>query len=413
MSLPQSLHIPWCRYIARRNKLESPIIRRYCFGDTYAYQENNMITSYKTRFDIVIDHLALNKSLNESKRMEFFIWHEAEVLKVTEEVVQENTTKGNYKIVISSTLLIDYVFGECNVTDELRIKIYKFLRKAFQKDRRSKFSIIKTLIKTLTGMLSRANAEKLANLINVQGRGPADLDAKMTKVVGFRRTPLWDYAISQLECLFQYCQMLNLNTNNTMIDMTLMPDSGLIYHSGMIFTVVQELPSNENLKKVEQHIIAIGGRYDNTLHQYTNPINPKPMSGVGVDIFCDVLAKGINKEEDKRNEVLLIFEPIFGKSSSVDKECMWLLQEAWKKNIPAKGEFYGKRRIEEWVQYAQTNNVKKLVVVKQQTADNKYLAMIRNIEAKKKEEVEVSNISELADYVFEEPDEELTKSGTK
>jgi len=402
IQLPISLHLPWCRYITRTSKYQTSILRRYCFGDTYAYQERNMKSFYKACFDIVLDIAELQKTCDYKSLNELSIWQEAEVIKIIDEIFQENDTKGVYRIVINSTLLIDYCFGECGITDELRIKIYKFLKKAFLTGRRNSLSTIKNLNKSLAAILPKTSSvEKFTSLINVQAKAPAELDYKMTKISAFKRNPLWDYALGQLEILFSYLQMMNINSNKISIDMSLMPDNGFIYHSGLIFNVFHDQPIKQ--KQLESHIVAIGGRYDNTLYQCMNPCYPKSIAGVGVDISCDALSRSIiEKLKKEKQEILLVFEAIFGKTSALDKECMWIWHEAWRKNIAAQAEFYEKRKLEEWIKYSQANNIEKLIIIKPHFSGDKFIAIIRNFKTHKKEEIEISTIPELADYIFQD-----------
>ncbi len=416
--------------MARTAKFETPVLRRYTFGDVHFYYEHNMRTSYRACFDIVVERSTVKESAEGEEAAEkriatqqanefaaqqlslHEIWHEAEVLKVTDEVFGEVYAKGGYKFVISSTHLIDYVFGECGVSDQLRIKLYKYLRKAFQKERANHMATLKKLKKALTSMLPGGNAEKLLGLINIQARAPVELEAKISKSPGFKRNHLWDFTIRHLETLFAFCQSLNINSNQMMIDMTLMPDSSLIYHSGLIFNVVYEQVRREKAygrKQIETQVVAIGGRYDNTLYQYLNPLYPKSLFGAGVDIYCDAFAKSLSEEQEKeRGEVLIVFEAIFGKNQNLDKECMAILHDIWRRNCPATAEFYEKRKTEEWVRYAQGNNVRRLVIVKQQLAENKFLVYIRSFDPTKKVEVEVSPLKELEDYLFDIPESPVT-----
>ena len=105
---------------------------------------------------------------------------------------------------------------------------------------------------------------------------PQELGLKFAKVnPRFRKNALWEYAIKSLEKLYENCEELEINKNQLLINMMYMPDSNLIYHSGIFFEVIYIPPRTKKTdggKGVEAPVLAIGGRYDNTLYHYLNPL---------------------------------------------------------------------------------------------------------------------------------------------
>ncbi len=400
--LAHDLHVPWCRYFVRR---PSQLSRRFCLGNGYQYGHHDRVLkpSLHARFDI-----AGERSPDFDPKQDTL--HEAEVLRLTDEACSEFRTDGSYKFILTSTYLLDYAFGECSIPDDLRATVYQCWRKATVSGRSNRVAVLKALRTALTQKLSLVQTDRLIALLNVQARAPKELELKIIKTQsGFKRNALWDFAIRHLETLYYQCEGLGVNPTQLQIDLTLMPDSNLLCHSGLVFLAVYEqlILSKVGMKKyMERQVLALGGRYDNALYHYTNPLYPQSLFGVGVELYCDSLShtQAIARpkaEKAEKSDTLLVLEPIFGKSPAVDKDCLGLLQEMWRYVGPTTAELFERRKPDEWVKYCQAHDYRRLVVLKQPAANAKYSATIRSLDTNTntKDDIELSTLSELSNYL--------------
>ncbi len=165
---------------------------------------------------------------------------------------------------------------------------------------------------------------------------------------------------------------MKINISRVLLDASLVPDENLIYHSGMFFTVmttprVVRGVKFSTAKHSPEKISAIGGRFDNTLHLYGN----KPLFGVGVEISCDDVMKGMydsdysNETEHTGAELLVSFKKAATspEGESKMKECAAVMWELWKRGVAAAADFFMEQSTDDWIKYCQKNNYKKLAIV--------------------------------------------------
>ncbi len=360
LQVAYNLHIPWSRAFSRATLAPKRPIKRYAFGNAYAHGEHTMKPHPHCCFDITTE-----RCLPYDSRLE--VMHEAEVLKVVDEVFGELYGKDKYRLRLNSTLILDCVLKECGVHSAMRPKLYQWIRKEMRIVHGKRVPMPEAVVNEAAERVGFGSPKKLLDFLNLRAETPEDLEAKMNSIFqGFNKNAAWTYAIGQLKKLYSYCEGLRINMNRMMLDTSLMPDNNLVYHAGLFFAVLAEHRSRSRTPGPDDTVAAIGGRFDNTLSQYMSA--GQSAFGVGVEISCEAIAEefaGIVPKPD-HDSVLVAFGGVL--SGGVSEEvkigdCIKVMGELWKKGLESQADFFSLKTEGQWSRYCEENRLKRFAMV--------------------------------------------------
>jgi len=347
-----NLHIPWSRVFAQSHPNPIRPIRRYAFGSVLSYKEGGVDVEVHCCFDI---------NLEGDCNIETAVQHEAQVIKVVDELFTEVYGKNKYMIHINSTHILDCILIACGVKSSVRPKLYKFIR-SYKSSNKS--SLTYQIMKAAMKKLNMGRSKQLADFLNVMADTPEDFEKKVIGI--FPKIALsisWEYGIKKLKRLMTFCEGLKVNMEGVVINASLMPDKNLVYHSGLFFNVVSQ--PNIKSESIGGQILAVGGRFDNILQMYAMP--QRPLFGVGVDISCEAMLKGyyeMKHNTKKRNGILISFHKMLKEGSKVQmKECVTIVGEIRRKGVAIQGDFFIDQNEEDWIKYCSKNDYEKFVSI--------------------------------------------------
>jgi len=364
-----SLHIPWARLFAKSYNGSNRPVKRYAFGNICEYHEHGMTQNMRCCFDITSEMMSGYNISTE-------IIHEAEIIKVTDEIFAELYGKDKYIIKINSTHILDCMFTAFEAKSANRIKLYQMLKKEIKHAQR-KAGLLESAIQEIGKKLNLSHVKLLFKYLNIVVNNPTELETKILEIFAeLDSSSTFVNTINHLKQLYIYCEGLKVNVNRIIFDSSLMPDDNLIYHSGLYFNVValsskdaknsNNKPQNYTRSGQSDKIAAVGGRFDNTLYMYGDPA--RPLFGVGVEISCESFMRSeqwLTKiEEIQMPKILLSFKEAFNENTKTKlKDCILILQEIWKRGIPTEADYFISQPREKWLEHCKIMNFSKFVRV--------------------------------------------------
>ncbi|CAE1280004.1 EIF2AK4 [Acanthosepion pharaonis] len=272
--LANNLKVPLIRYVKRRNihNLKRYNIDRIFIGKTHGLHPKEFL---ECSFDIITP--IINNLLPES-----------EIIYLIEEIINEfNDLKArNFSIVMNHTSILKAVLIYCGVSESKHEEILHLVERQGEKTKN-----IQNALEELN--VSDQKISSFIKILKVEG-SLEDIEKNLhflTKCKGEVHTYL-KHGFKELKEILSYCQFLEIKLP-IIIKLKFLRCVNL--YSGMFFEV------HSFSKKRTLEILAVGGRFDKLMSDYTVPLYTKLKStnphAVGVNIALDFIVTILNKEQ--------------------------------------------------------------------------------------------------------------------
>lgn len=309
--LANNLKVPLIRYVKRRNihNLKRYNIDRIFIGKTHGLHPKEFL---ECSFDIITP--TINNLLPES-----------EIIYLIEEIINEfNELKArNFSIVMNHTSILKAVLIYCGVSESKHEEILHLVERQGEKTKH-----IQNALEELN--VSEQKISSFIKILKLEG-SMEDIEKNLhflTKCKGEVHAYL-KQGFKELKEILSYCQILEIKLP-IIIKLKFLRCVNL--YSGIFFEV------RSFSKKRTLEILAIGGRFDKLMSDYTVPLYTKLKStnprAVGVNIALDYIVTILNKEQHesvKRCEYMVCAYP--DKSSS--KSLLKKIHSLWSKKKSA------------------------------------------------------------------------------
>ncbi|KAK4286606.1 hypothetical protein QN277_003135 [Acacia crassicarpa] len=313
---------------------------------------------------------------------------EAEVIKVTRDIVTYIFPADACDIHLNHGDLLDAIWSWIGVKDEHRLKVAELLAmmgslRPQSSVRKSKWAVIRRQL------LQELNlAEAIVNRLQTVGlRFCGAADQALPRLRG--ALPPDKRTRKALEELSELCNLLRVwrIDNNVFIDALMSPTE--IYHRSFFFQVYITKENNPG-SFPEGALLAVGGCYDYLLHQmWIRHFKANPPSGVGASLALETIIQNCPVD----------FKPIKNEASTNILVCsrggggllterMELVAELWEKDFKAEFVPTPDPSLTEQYEYANEHDIKCLVIITDQTDSLK----VRHLELKKEKKVERENL---------------------
>jgi histidyl-tRNA synthetase len=355
LSLRYDLTVPFSRYLAM-NKIQS--MKRYQIGKVY--RRDQPIASrgryrefYQCDFDIAGNY-------------DGSMVADSECIKIIAEIL-DKLEFGSYEIKINHRCLLDGMFEVCGVPEAKMRQVSSAIDKL---DKLSWTEVKKELIDEKG--LSEDVAEKIGTFTQIRGnidaikelKGNAELTAnkKATK------------ALDDLELLFKYCQLLDLNDSQIKFDMSLA--RGLDYYTGIIFeAILKEMPQLDvdandeddapsgNVTSTGVGSVAAGGRYDNLVNMFDKKSKVECVGlSIGVErLFAVMQAKLKQASLKSRTNDTQVY--IATPQKGLVEERLKLCKDLWASGIKTEHSYKPNPKLLNQLQYCEENQIPFCIVI--------------------------------------------------
>ncbi|CAI8616723.1 unnamed protein product [Vicia faba] len=312
---------------------------------------------------------------------------EAEVIKVTKDIVTCFFHEDSCDIHLNHAELLDAIWSWTGIRVEHRFKVAELLSmmsslRPQSSERKSKWVVIRRQLLQELGLV-----EAMVNRLQTVGlRFCGSADQALPRLRG--ALPSDKRTLKALDELSELVRLLRIwrIDKNVYIDPLMPPNES--YHRDLFFQVYSR-KENSPGSLSEGVLLAVGGRYDYLLHQLrSSDYKGNPPTGVGTSLALETIIQ--NCSVPNRNEASIKILVCSRGGGGLLVERMELVSELWRENFKAEYVPVPDPSLTEQYEYANERDIKCLVIITD--AGFSLTDSVRHLELKKEKNVERENL---------------------
>ncbi|WCJ41344.1 protein kinase family protein [Euphorbia peplus] len=325
---------------------------------------------------------------------------EAEVIKVTKDIVTQFFDSDSCDIHLNHGDLLDAIWSWVGIKPEQRHKVAELLSmmgsvRPQSSERKLKWVVIRRQL------LQELNlAEAVVNRLQTVGLrfcGTAEQALPRLRGALPAESPIRK-ALDELSELFLYLRVWKIE-NHVYVN-TLMPPTEN-YHRNMFFQIYLMKDNNPGSIS-EGTLLALGGRYDYLLHQmWDHECKTHPPGAVGASIALESIIQHAPVDyRPARNESSTNFLVCSRGGGGLLEERMELVSELWEANIKAGFVPVPDPSLTDQYEYASEHDIRCIIIIKDVDLSPSSLVKVRYLEPKREKEVEKQELVNFLLYAM-------------
>ncbi|CAJ2679073.1 unnamed protein product [Trifolium pratense] len=317
---------------------------------------------------------------------------EAEVIKVTKDIVTCFFHEDSCDIHLNHADLLGAIWSWTGIKVEHRVKVAELLSmmgslRPQSSERKSKWVVIRRQLLQELGL-----DEAMVNRLQTVGlRFCGSADQALPRLRGALPSDKRTFkALDELSELANLLRIWRID-KNVYIDALMAPNES--YHRDLFFQVYLR-KENSSVSLSEGVLLAVGGRYDNLLHQLrSSDYKGNPPTGMGTSLALETIIQNCPVDfKPSRNEASTSILVCSRGGGGLLVERMELVAELWQENFKAEFVPVPDPSLTEQYEYANEHDIKCLVIITDASFSLADSVKVRHLELKKEKNVERDNL---------------------